>query len=292
MTGVLRSLLFVPGNRPEMLEKALGLKPDAIVPDMEDSVPLTEKEEARKTVAEYLPRLAEAGPLVLPRVNSQDTGLLRDDLAAVVGPYIYGVTVGKVGSAAEVAVVSGILDDLEAAAGLEKGSEKLVPWAETARGIVNAYEICSASPRIVAVAFGAEDFTNDMAIERTGDDSEVVYARSAVAVAARAAGVTALDTPYVRYQDADGLRADAEASRKVGFRGKFAIHPSQIDVINEAYAPTEGEVQEARRVVAAFEEAERAGRGATSLDGRMIDAPVVSRARKLLDLARAAGGEE
>ncbi len=292
MTAALRSLLFVPGNRPDMLEKALDLKPDAFIPDMEDSVPFAEKEGARKTVTEFLPRLAQAGPLVLPRVNSQETGLLRDDLAAVVGADIHGVTVGKVGSSAEVEVVSGILDDLEVAAGIERGRLTIIPWLETARGVVNAHDICSASPRVVAVAFGAEDFTADMAIQRTDDDSEVAYARSAVAVAARAAGVVALDTPYVQYKDADGLRADAAASRKVGFRGKFAIHPSQIDVINEAYAPTEVEIEEARRVIAASEEAERAGRGATSLDGKMIDAPVVARARKMLELAQAVEEEK
>jgi citrate lyase subunit beta/citryl-CoA lyase len=282
---MLRSLLFVPGNRPDMLEKALGLAPDALVPDLEDSVPPAEKANARDIVASFVPRLAEAGVAVIPRANPASTGLLEEDLAALVGPGIFGITVGKIGDASQLQHVAGHVDRLEAEADLEKGRIKLVPWIETAVAVVNAYEICSASPRVVAVAFGAEDFTNDMEIERTEDATEIVYPRQVVAVAARAAGVLALDTPYVAYRDADGLRRDAGLARGLGFRGKFAIHPSQIEPINEAFAPTEAELEYARRVVSAFEEAEESGSGATSLDGKMIDIPVVRRARSLLDLA-------
>jgi citrate lyase subunit beta/citryl-CoA lyase len=280
-----RSLLFVPGNRANMLEKAMGLTPDVLVPDLEDSVPLGEKDSARNTVMSLLPMLAEAATIVMPRVNAMDTGLMEDDLAAVVGPHIYGVTVGKVGGAGEVRRIASMVEKVELEAGLEAGAIKLVPWVETARGVVHAYEICSASPRVVAVAFGAEDYTNDMAIERTEDGAELAYPRSAVCVAARAAGVQALDTPYVAFRDSEGLRRDALIARRLGFGGKFAIHPSQIDIINDAFAPTEAEIEHARRVVAAFEEAESSGSGSTSLDGKMIDVPVVRRARSLLELA-------
>jgi citrate lyase subunit beta/citryl-CoA lyase len=282
---LLRSLLFVPGNRPDMLEKALGLAPDALVPDLEDSVPPAEKSNARDIVASFLPRLARAGVLVLPRVNPASTGLLEDDLTALVGPDIYGITVGKIGDAAQLQDVARQLERLEAEAGLENGRVKLVPWIETAEAVVNAYEICSASPRVVAVAFGAEDFTNDMEIERTEDAAEIAYPRQVVAVAAKAAGVLALDTPYVAYRDAAGLKRDAGVARGFGFRGKFAIHPSQIGPIIEAFAPTEAELDYARRVVFVFEEAEASGSGATFLDGKMIDIPVVRRARGLLELA-------
>ena len=282
---VLRSLLFVPGNRPNMLEKALSLIPDAYVPDMEDSVPIEEKVNARDVTASFLSRMAEAGPFVIPRVNSLDTGLLEDDLAAVVGPHIFGISVGKIQSVGDIEQVSGMMEDLETQIGLDPGQMKLIPWIETAKAIVNAFEICAASPRIVGVAFGAEDFTNDMGIERTEDDSEIVYPRSIVGVAARAADVLALDTPYFGLGDPAGLRQDALAARKYGFVGKFAVHPAQIDVINEAFSPSATEIENARRVVAAFEEAERAGRGSTSLDGRVIDMPVVKRARNLLEMA-------
>lgn len=286
---VLRSLLFVPGNRANMLEKALGFAPDAYVPDMEDSVPAEEKANARDVTVSFLARLATTGRLVVPRVNSIDSGLMEEDLEAVVGPHIFGVSVGKVRSADDIKYISAVIERLERRVGVRPGSTRLVPWLEVARAIVNAYEICVASPRIVGVAFGAEDFTNDMGIPRTEDDSEVAYPRSVVCVAARAADVLALDTPYFSFRDPEGLRKNALAARRQGFKGKFAIHPAQVDIINEAFSPSAEEIEHARRVVAAFEEAERQGRGSTSLDGKVIDVPVVKRARQVLEVARALG---
>ena len=282
---LLRSLLFVPGNQNRMLEKALGLTPDAFVPDVEDSVPPAEKASAREMAASFLPRMAAAGPLAIPRINPMESGLLEEDLAAVAGPDIYAVSAGKVGSADDVRRISEAIGAAEEAAALESGRIKLVPWIETALAVVNAYEICAASPRVMAVAFGAEDFTRDMGIGRTEDESEVAYARSVVCVAARAAGVQALDTPYFGFRDPEGLKLNVQAARGYGFHGKFAIHPSQIDIINEGFGPSPAEVSHARRVVAAYEEAERSGRGSTSLDGRVIDAPVVKRAQGLLERA-------
>ena len=283
--AVLRSPLFVPGNQPNMLEKAMGLTPDAYVPDLEDSVPVNEKENARKVTASFLPKLAAAGPLVIPRVNSLDTGLLEDDLAAIVGPHIFGISVGKINSAQDVVQISGVVETLEKKANLELGRVKLMLWIETAMAIVNAYQICTASPRIAAVAFGAEDFTNDMGIKRSDDELQTTYAKSAVCIAARAADVPALDTPYFSFRDPEGLRKDVVISRLYGFRGKFAIHPAQIDIINEVFSPSAEEIEHARRVVAASDRAEREGRGSTSLDGKVIDVPVVKRARNLLDIA-------
>ena len=282
---VLRSLLFVPGNQPRMLEKALGCAPDAFVPDMEDSVPVEEKANARQVTAAFVARLAQTGTLVIPRVNALETGLLEADLAAVVGPHIYGVSVGKVYTPRDIATITEILERLEQRAGVPVGQVKLVLWIETALAIVHCYAILTASPRIVGAAFGAEDFTNDMAIERSEDDSEVAVPRSLMCVAARAADVLALDTPYFSFRNPDGLRQNAQASKKIGFKGKFAIHPAQLDLINEIFSPAPAEVEHARRVVAAFEEAERLGRGATSLDGKVVDVPVVKRARALLDIA-------
>lgn len=272
-----------------MLEKALSLRPDAYIPDMEDSVPEAEKANARQTVATFLARLDAAGPMVVPRVNALDTGLIEDDLEAAIGPHTYGISVGKIDQAVDVRRISTIMERLEEAAGVPNGQTRLIPWIETASAVVHAYEICSASPRVAAVAFGAEDFTNDMGIERTDDDREVGFARSAVCVAAKAAGVLALDTPYFKFRDLEGLRHDAETARGYGFRGKCAIHPDQVDVINDAFSPTQSEVEHALRVVAAFEEAEREGRGSTSLDGKVIDVPVVERARGLLAFARETG---
>lgn len=283
--AVLRSLLFVPGNQPKMLEKATGSSPDAFVPDMEDSVPVEEKANARQVTASFLPQLAQVGALVIPRVNALDTGLLEADLTAVVGPHIYGVSVGKIYTTADLATISDLLARLEQRAGLPVGQTKLVPWIETAMAIVHCYELLAYSPRIVGAAFGAEDLTNDMGIERTPDDSEVAVPRSLLCLASRAAEVLALDTPFFGFRDPEGLRQNALASKKIGFKGKFAIHPAQIDIINQVFSPSAAEIEHARRVVVAFEEAERAGRGSTSLDGKVVDVPVVKRARALLELA-------
>ncbi len=282
---VLRSLLFVPGNRAEMLTKAAPLRPDALVPDMEDSVPEDEKVNARQITAAFLPHLAQGGVPVIPRVNALETGLLEADLAAVVGPHIYGVSVGKIYTPQDVATIAALLARLEQHAGVPIGQTKLVLWMETAMAIVHAYAICTASPRIVAVGFGGEDFTNDMGIERTTDDSEVAVPRSLVCVAARAANVLALDTPYFLFRDPDGLTQNALASKKIGFKGKFAIHPAQIDLINATFSPSAAELAQAQRIVAAFEAAAQAGKGSTSLDGKVVDVPVVKRARALLEVA-------
>ena len=281
----LRSLLFVPGNKESMLEKALGFRPDVFVPDMEDSVPEAEKENARNTIARFLPKLAESGVAIIPRVNSLDTDWATDDLAAVIGPHIYGISIGKINGPEDLTTVSELIGGLEELSGQPDGRIRIIPWLETAKAMVHCYEICRASPRIVGVAFGAEDFTHDMGIERLEDESEVSFARNQLCIAARAAEILAFDTPYFRFKDEDGLRANSAASKQCGFKGKFAIHPAQIDAINETFSPSAAEIEHARRVVETFEEAERAGRGSTSLDGMVIDVPVVKRARALLALA-------
>jgi citrate lyase subunit beta/citryl-CoA lyase len=288
---ILRSLLFVPGNRANMLEKALALRPDAYTPDMEDSVPAAEKDNARETIAELLPRLAATGIPVIPRVNSLDTEWVEADLAAVVGAHVFGISIGKVRRAADLAAVARLLDGLERRIGLAVGKTRLLPWIETAEAIVNCDAICRASERVVAVAFGGEDFTNDLGIERLEDESQIAYARQRLCVTARAAHVLALDTPYFKLRDPDGLRSSALRAKSVGFKGKFAIHPEQIAALNECFSPSTQEIAHAQRIVAAFEEAERNGRASTSLDGWVIDVPVVKRARALLDLAARARAE-
>ena len=283
----LRSLLFVPGNKDNMLEKASGFRPDIFIPDMEDSVPVGEKANAREVIRGFLPKLAQTGVPIMPRVNSLDTEWIEDDLAAVVGSHIYGISVGKVDVPEDIQSISNLIADLEKKAGIEPGTLKLIPWLESAKAIVHCSPICSASPRIVGVAFGGEDFTHDLGIERLDDESEVEYPRNVLCIAARAAGIAALDTPFFRFKDEEGLKANIAASKQVGFKGKFAIHPAQIDAINAGFSPSPAEIEHARRVVAAFEEAERQGRGSTSLDGKVIDVPVVKRARTVLALVEA-----
>ncbi len=282
-----RSIIFVPGNRPNMLERARSFKADVVMVDLEDSVPPGEKTTARDLAKEWVSTLRREGQKVMVRVNSLDTGLTRPELEAIVSPDLYGISLGKVESTWNIRDVDRILSSIEPQAGVEPGSIKIVPWVETASALVDARDIGAASPRVIALAFGAEDFTNDMGIERSDTGEEVQVPRSLVPMAARAANVASLDSPFVLFQDPGALRADAKRARQMGYTGKFAIHPSQIDIINETFSPSPEEITYARQVVDAWEQAEAEGRGSLAMDGRMIDVPVVKRAQNLLAFADA-----
>jgi citrate lyase subunit beta/citryl-CoA lyase len=280
-----RSLLFVPGNRSDMLEKASTADADILVPDMEDSVPDNEKLNARNLISEKLSTLSGKKQSIIPRVNALDTGLTFDDIRAVVSNNTYGISVGKIESNWDINEVSKILSQIETEKSLEPGSIKIIAWIESASAIMNVNSIATASKRMLGIAFGAEDFTNDMGIQRSENGVEILYPRSVVAIAAKAAGITAIDTPYVNFRDNDGLEEEIKNVLPLGFKAKFAIHPGQLQSINKLFSPSEEAVEYAKKVIEVFEEAERNGSGATSLDGKMIDVPVVKRARNLLELA-------
>lgn len=278
----IRNPIFVPGNRRSMLEKAAGFATDAVVADLEDSVPVTEKPAARDLVAEMVPELAKAGQRVMVRVNSLNTGLAEDDIAAAVHPGVFAVSVGKVTSTDEISAYSSLLDASEKRAGVPAGHTNLVLWIETAAAVQHAYDIACASERITAITFGAEDYTRDVGIRRTATGEEVRIPRSLVALAAHAAGVTPLDTPYVNFRDTEGLESDIAEAAQLGFKGKFAIHPAQLGPIQRLFGPQPDEIEYARRVLAAWDAASAEGRGSLDLDGAMVDVPVVERSRNTL----------
>jgi len=280
---LMRSLLFVPGNRPDMLEKSISLGADVLVPDMEDSVPIGKKSAARETISDMLPRLAGNDRRIVVRVNSLDTGMLEMDLESALGPSTFGINVGKVESEWDVRQIEKILYRIEGNKSLGYGSTRLIVFIESAKAVLNAESILGCSPRIIAAAFGAEDFTVDMDVERTENGTEVFLPRAMTAMAAVSVGITPLDVVYTNFRDSDGLQRDIKVGQSLGYKGKFAIHPSQIPLINDSYTPSSSMVDYARRVVEVFNEAENKGRGATSLDGQMIDVPVVKRAQKVLD---------
>ena len=282
-----RSFIFVPGNRENMLERAKSFKADVIMVDLEDSVPPGEKVSARDMAKDWVPALCRQGQRVMVRVNSLDTGLTRSELETLVSPDLYGISLGKVESKWNIRDVDRMLYAIEPLAGVEPGSTKVVAWAETASALVDARDIADSSQRVIALAFGAEDFTNDMGIERSDSGDEVQVPRSLVPVAARAANVASLDSPFVAFQDPEALRADAQKARQMGFTGKHAIHPAQLDIINEVFSPAPDEVAYARRIMDAWDKAEAEGRGSLALDGRMVDVPVVKRAQNLLAFADA-----
>ena len=287
MTELIRSLIFVPGNRVNMLARARSFNADIIMVDLEDSVPPAEKANAKDLATQWVPVLQGEGQRVMVRVNSLDTGLTRTELEAVVSPHLYGISLGKVESVWHIRDVDRLLTALEPAARVQPGSIKIIPWIESAKAVWGAREIAESSPRVVAIAFGAEDYTNDMGVERTDAGEEVSVPRAMVPVAARAGDLASLDSPFVSFQDPDALRQDARRGRQMGYTGKFAIHPSQLDIINDVFSPSAEEIGYARRVMEAWDQAEAGGRGSLALDGRMVDVPVVKRAQNLLALADA-----
>ena len=281
-----RSLMFVPGNRLDMLEKSLTIAPDVYIPDMEDSIPFERKKEARETISKFLPNMTINHNIIIPRVNPINSGIIEEDIRSVLEHKIFGISVGKIDTSNDIDLISNILYKYENINNVEQGSIKIIPWIETALGIMNAYQICCSSPRVISVAFGAEDFTNDMSIARSDDGFEIDYPRKLITIAAKAAGIQAFDTPYTKFKDIEGLKKDILIAKRLGFSGKFAIHPSQVRIINKEFYPSESDIEEANKIIETFEEAQKMGRGSTALNGQMIDIPVVERAKKILEMIR------
>jgi citrate lyase subunit beta/citryl-CoA lyase len=290
----LRSLMFVPGHRPRMVDRALGLGDypstslDAAILDLEDGVPIAEKENARATIAAALGRRSSAGPARYVRVNGSPE-LRGPDIDAVIRPGLEGLVIPKVDDPEDVVSLARALDEREAAAGLAPQAVRLVPSIESARGLLAAPAIAASSDRVVALLFGAEDFALDLGLpaEREGEAADLLHARSAVVVAAVAAGRVAIDGIWPDIADAAGLRRDALRARRLGFSGKSIIHPGQIETVNAIFTPTVEEIEHARRVVAAFDDARARGDGAVALDGKLLDPPIVERARRTLDAHQA-----
>lgn len=282
---LLRSLIFVPGNRLNMLERAKNFKTDIVMVDLEDSVPPSEKIVARELASEWVATLTDNNQKVMIRVNSLDTGLTKDDLTRIVSPQLYGISLGKVTSRWDIQSTDRMLIELEERLRIPVGTIKIIPWIETAKAVMELNAISSASKRIIAIAFGAEDYTNDMGILRTDMGTEVEFPRSAVAIAARAANIAALDSPFVSFKDPVSLKVDSMKACQLGYTGKFAIHPDQLEIINQTFSPSKEDIEYALRVVEGWNEALKIGRGSFDLDGKMVDVPVVKRAQNLLSLS-------
>jgi citrate lyase subunit beta/citryl-CoA lyase len=267
-----------------MLEKARSFNSDIIMYDLEDSVPPNEKVTARNMATKWVPELQNAGRRVMVRCNALDTGLTHEEIGAVMSPSLYGISVGKTESTWDIKEIDAIITSAERTSGLDIGTIKLIPWIESAKAVRNVDGMSTASSRIIAIAFGGEDYTNDMGVQRTDQGEEVYVPRANVAIAARAADIISLDGPYVAFQNPEGLRDDAKLAQQLGYKGKFAIHPSQIDIINATFSPSSEDVEYAKRVIKEWEKAESEGRGSLNLDGKMVDVPVVKRAENLLAL--------
>lgn len=284
-----RSMLFLPGNSPNILLNADFLGSDSIILDLEDAVAPTEKDAARILVRNAITSLGYTREVIV-RINPVESPYWQKDLREIIPVKPDMIMPTKVGCAADVKVVSDYITQLEKEFGMEEGGVKMIPLIETAMGVENAYEIASADPRVTAIFLGGEDFTADMRCKRTKEGTEIFYARSRMVLAARAAGVDVYDTPWTDVEDYDGLIEDAKFVKSLGFTGKSSISPRHIPFINEVFSPTEEEIQYARDVFDCIEKAKAEGKGVVSLHGKMIDAPIVARARQVLEAAEAIRG--
>jgi citrate lyase subunit beta/citryl-CoA lyase len=279
---ITRTILFVPGNKEKMVMKSLEVGADALVWDLEDAVALSEKDLARATLSKALQNCAPINKPIYVRINSIGANMLQDDLSSVVYAGLCGVMLSKAECPSQVRDLDQALTRWEKDRGLAAGKVEIHCILETCLGVVNAYPIASASARVSGVSFGAEDFTLDLGTSRTREGLELAHARGAIAVAAGAAKVTAIDTVFSDLNDEEGLLRECQVARQLGYKGKFAIHPKQIEIINRAFSPSENELVYAEKVVQAFNKAQEANLGVITVDGKMVDPPVVERARQLL----------
>jgi citrate lyase beta subunit len=284
-----RALLYMPGDDRRKIEKATTLGVDCICMDMEDGVAVTRKAEARAVIAQAMKDLDFGESERCIRINSIGSGLEAYDLAAALATNPDTIVVPKIESGDQVKWVSDHIETYELSSNRDIGSVRLLVGVETAKGILNLRKIAEADRRLEAVIFGAEDYAASIGARRTKDATEVLYARQAVVTACAANGLQAIDMVFIDFRDGEGLRLEAEQGAGFGFSGKQVIHPDQVPVVQEAFSPSDDEIDYAKRVVETFEASQREGRGAYALDGRMIDMPLLKNARKVLDRARAAG---
>jgi len=283
MERLRRSRIYLPGNRPRMIQKGPVLGADAVILDLEDSVSPEQKDAARILVHRALRMINFGHSEVMVRINPINHGGLVD-LAAILPAGPDAVVVPKCESRADVLAVEKTINE----AGLVK-SVSILPMIETAKGILNAYEVASASPMVDAITFGGEDFTQDIGATRTKSGKEIFWGRSLVVIAAKAARVQALDTVFSDLSDEKGLRRDTIEIKEMGFDGRAAVHPSQIEIIHECFTPTEKEMEYAVNVVFAAEKAREKGSGVAVVKGKMIDKPIIQRAEKIISFAERLG---
>ncbi len=280
--------MFVPGNNPGMMADAHIYGPDSIMLDLEDSVTIAEKDTARLLVYNALRSVDYGDTEMVVRINPLNTPYGRKDIEAVVKAGVHVIRMPKTETAAEVEEVEREIEKVEREIGC-LGRTRIMAAIESALGVVNAYAIATASPRMMGIALGAEDYCDNLKTQRTPGGDELRLARETIVVAARAAGIDALDTVYSNLDDMETFRKEVELIHTLGFDGKSIINPRQIEIVNEVFAPTPKAIEKARAIIAAIREAERRGSGVVSVNGKMVDRPVVIRAQRTIDLAIASG---
>ena len=277
-----RSLLYVPGNMPGMLQNIPVFEADGVMIDLEDAVPLMEKDSARLLTRNFLSAYKEGNKEMFVRINALDTPYAADDLREILPALPDGIRLPKADNPEIVERLDTLLTEGEERLGLTIGHFKIIPSIESAQGVLNCVETARASKRLVALAFGAEDYTASMEINRTKTGEELFSARTQVVWAAKAAGVQAIDSIFSDVNDMEALRAETLLIKRLGFTGKSLVNPRQIEVIHEVFRPTAEEIQNALEVMDAIKRAREMGTGVISLRGKMVDAPVVTRAARTI----------
>ncbi len=280
--------MFVPGNNPGMMADAHIYGPDSIMLDLEDSVTMAEKDTARLLVYNALKSVNYGDTEMVVRINPLNTPYGKKDIEAVVKAGVHVIRMPKTETAEEVVEVEREIERVEKEIGC-LGRTKIMAAIESTLGVVNAYAIATASSRMMGIALGAEDYCANLKAQRTPGGDELRLARETIVVAARAAGIDALDTVYSNLNDMETFRQEVEYIHRLGFDGKSIINPRQIEVVNEVFAPTEKAIEKARTIIAAIKEAEKKGSGVIAVNGKMVDRPVVIRAQRTIDLAIASG---
>ena len=284
-----RSMLFLPGNNPNLLINGNCLGADAVIFDLEDAVSPAEKDAARILVRNTMRYMDFGTCEMIVRINSIDTPYWQADIDAI-APYKPSlILLPKTGSEADALAADEYLTKVEEKLGMERNTIGLMPLIETAMGVENSFKIASCTKRVQALFLGAEDLTADLQCQRTKESREIEYARTRLVVAARAAGVAVYDTPFTDVNDDEGIWTDARVAKALGFSGKASISPRHVDVINQVFSPTQKEIDYAYEVMEAIELAKSQGKGAISLHGKMIDAPIVTRAQQTISMAEALG---
>lgn len=288
MKKLRRTMLFMPGNNPGMLQNAPILGADAVILDLEDAVSLTEKDAARELVKGAIKTVDYSKVELVVRINPLDTEFGPTDLEAMARVKPDTILVPKA-TREQLIEADAIITKIEEEEGFEKGSINLFGLIETAYGLETVYDVATSTPRLVGLLLGAEDLTSDFGIKRTKESEEISYARNRFSAACRAARIDAIDTPFTDTNDYEGLRLDTTKAKSIGFTGKASINPRQVDTIHSVFNPTEAEIKYAIRVLEARDEAFAKGLGVFSLDGKMIDAPVINRAITTVELAKRLG---
>ena len=284
-----RSMLFLPGNTPNMIINGDSLGADSIILDLEDAVSPDEKDSARLLVRSAIREMGFTGVEITVRINAIDTAYWQDDLEAIVPLKPDLIMPPKASSAADMQTLDAYIAKVEEKAGIPVGTVRLIPLIETALGVERAFEIASACPRVTALFLGGEDLTADLRCKRTKAGNEIDYARKRLVCAARAAGVDVYDTPFTDVNDDEGIVIDAEYAKSLGFTGKSAIAPRHVRTINEVFSPSPADIEYAKLVFEAIRIGKLQGKGAVSLRGKMIDKPIVERARQTLEAAKQLG---